>query len=150
MGSLGFHWIIMFQQFDELLLLGPILYILHCIINYFLKDIAVEDETLHAKQAASYFDGDFVSWDPKITTPPGLYAVSLPIGSARLSRLRFVNLIFGLLLLAVLEKSGVLVVTMPILFPFIFLYYTDCGSLFFVLFAEHLYRHEHFLYSSLV
>jgi alpha-1,2-glucosyltransferase len=123
---------------------------LHCILNYFLKDNAVEDEALHAKQAKSYYDGDFTSWDPRITTPPGLYAVSLLIGSARLSKLRVVNLIFGLLLLAILEKNGALVVTMPILFPFIFLYYTDCGSLFFVLLTEHLHKHEQFLYSSLV
>ncbi|KAK5127625.1 hypothetical protein LTR85_006966 [Meristemomyces frigidus] len=34
------------------------------------------DEVFHVRQAQQYCDGDFKYWDPKITTPPGLYLLS--------------------------------------------------------------------------
>ncbi|KNE58404.1 hypothetical protein AMAG_03980 [Allomyces macrogynus ATCC 38327] len=37
------------------------------------------DEPFHAVQAQAYCRGDWHVWDSKITTPPGLYAVSLAI-----------------------------------------------------------------------
>ena len=33
------------------------------------------DEIFHVRQAHRYCDGDLWTWDPKITTPPGLYLV---------------------------------------------------------------------------
>ncbi|KAE8689775.1 Actin 3 [Hibiscus syriacus] len=35
------------------------------------------DEIFHIPQAQKYCNGDFMSWDPMITTPPGLYYLSL-------------------------------------------------------------------------
>ncbi|RLM74744.1 hypothetical protein C2845_PM15G13500 [Panicum miliaceum] len=35
------------------------------------------DEIFHVPQARQYCHGDFLTWDPMITTPPGLYYVSL-------------------------------------------------------------------------
>jgi hypothetical protein len=37
-----------------------------------------KDEVFHVRQAQVYCSGDFQTWDPKITTPPGLY-VSISI-----------------------------------------------------------------------
>ena len=34
------------------------------------------DEVFHVRQAQAYYAGKFRTWDPKITTPPGLYIVS--------------------------------------------------------------------------
>ncbi|KAI7538973.1 hypothetical protein KC331_g10023, partial [Hortaea werneckii] len=34
------------------------------------------DEVFHVRQAQLYCAGNFHDWDPKITTPPGLYIVS--------------------------------------------------------------------------
>lgn len=33
------------------------------------------DEEFHYRQFSTYYGGDFKTWDPKITTPPGLYYV---------------------------------------------------------------------------
>ncbi|RWS24398.1 dol-P-Glc:Glc(2)Man(9)GlcNAc(2)-PP-Dol alpha-1:2-glucosyltransferase-like protein [Leptotrombidium deliense] len=38
---------------------------------------AYMDEEFHVKQAQKYCVGNFTSWDPKITTPPGLYVITL-------------------------------------------------------------------------
>ncbi|TKA78474.1 hypothetical protein B0A49_03851 [Cryomyces minteri] len=37
------------------------------------------DEVFHIRQAQTYCAGDFARWDPKITTPPGLYVLSYAI-----------------------------------------------------------------------
>lgn len=37
------------------------------------------DETFHVPQAQKYCSGAFREWDPKITTLPGLYLISLSI-----------------------------------------------------------------------
>ncbi|KAF8922192.1 glucosyltransferase [Mucidula mucida] len=39
------------------------------------------DEPFHIPQAQAYCQGDFQTWDPKITTPPGLYLMSLALKS---------------------------------------------------------------------
>lgn len=39
------------------------------------------DEIFHIPQAQQYCKGNFGSWDPMITTPPGLYYLSLPVAS---------------------------------------------------------------------
>ncbi|KAG9504535.1 glucosyltransferase [Fusarium musae] len=47
--------------------------------NYFRKEIhpADNDEVFHIPQAQKYCQGRFQEWDSKITTPPGLYLLSL-------------------------------------------------------------------------
>lgn len=37
----------------------------------------IQDELFHIPQAQRYCASDFHTWDPKLTTPPGLYAFSL-------------------------------------------------------------------------
>jgi alpha-1,2-glucosyltransferase len=53
------------------------------------------DEYFHVPQAQKFCQGDWHSWDPKITTPPGLYLVawafSLITGSCSTSALRALN-----------------------------------------------------------
>lgn len=138
----------MLAQFDIILLI--ILPVLHILVNHTLRDVAVEDEALHVKQARAYYHWDFMYWHHMITTPPGLYIVSMLSCSSRLYMLRPINLLFGSLIPVVADNTSILVVLMPIMFPFIFLYYTDCGSLFLVLLAEHLYHKEYFYSSALV
>jgi alpha-1,2-glucosyltransferase len=41
------------------------------------------DEVFHIPQAQGYCDGQFQTWDPKITTPPGLYLVSYAVVRTR-------------------------------------------------------------------
>jgi len=54
-----------------------------------------QDEIFHVPQAQKYCQGEWHSWDPKITTPPGLYLVawafSLITGSCNTSALRALN-----------------------------------------------------------
>ncbi|KAI7497037.1 hypothetical protein KC367_g6218 [Hortaea werneckii] len=75
------------------------------------------DEVFHVRQAQLYCAGNFHDWDPKITTPPGLYLVSyllsfsnwlnerfgfgfaLPLLACNLAALRLAN-VLGLALLA--------------------------------------------------
>lgn len=138
----------MLAQFDIVLLI--ILPVIYLILNQILKTVAFEDEALHAEQARAYYNWDFTYWNSMITTPPGLYVISMLTCSSALPILRLINLTFGMQITLVVENNGLLVGLMPILFPFMFMYYTDCGSLFLVLFSEHLYQKGHFLYSALV
>ena len=66
------------------------------------------DEEFHYRQFSTYYDGDFKTWDPKITTPPGLYYVqylfSQVLGSD-LSMMRSINaLIFSNIFLIFITK----------------------------------------------
>ncbi|XP_042444042.1 dol-P-Glc:Glc(2)Man(9)GlcNAc(2)-PP-Dol alpha-1,2-glucosyltransferase-like isoform X1 [Zingiber officinale] len=45
-------------------------------VNWFVRDPYM-DEIFHIPQAQHYCRGDFWTWDPMITTPPGLYYLSL-------------------------------------------------------------------------
>ncbi|XP_068611453.1 dol-P-Glc:Glc(2)Man(9)GlcNAc(2)-PP-Dol alpha-1,2-glucosyltransferase [Brachionichthys hirsutus] len=125
------------------------------------------DEIFHVPQAQKYCSGKFNEWDPMITTPPGLYLISVGLikpvawlagltGAVVCSTamLRFINLLFNsgnlyLLYLLVCKLHGrektrttsrrvlsaLSLSTFPALYFFNFLYYTDAGSTFFVLFA---------------
>ncbi|KAH0851644.1 LOW QUALITY PROTEIN: hypothetical protein HID58_094589, partial [Brassica napus] len=46
------------------------------IVNHIVPDPYM-DEIFHVPQAQQYCNGNFRSWDPMITTPPGLYYLSL-------------------------------------------------------------------------
>ncbi|VEL31785.1 unnamed protein product, partial [Protopolystoma xenopodis] len=37
------------------------------------------DEYFHLRQTLLFYSGNFSHWDPKITTPPGLYLVVLAL-----------------------------------------------------------------------
>ncbi|CAG8670258.1 14170_t:CDS:2, partial [Acaulospora morrowiae] len=119
------------------------------------------DEVFHVPQAQNYCEGKYSEWDPKLTTPPGLYIISniiiYPSYVTRLvdfcsiELLRATNLLFSagsyVLLWSILnhlhpyQNSNARAVNalslsmFPINWFFNFLYYTDSGSTFFVLLA---------------
>ncbi|CCG83456.1 Alpha-1,2 glucosyltransferase alg10 [Taphrina deformans PYCC 5710] len=116
------------------------------------------DEKFHAPQAAAYCRGQFLPYDPKLTTPPGLYLISYALSKigvpCTLSYLRGLNLFIGIILLPNLcgklydslhaaaiplevEWSQCLS-AMPILSFFSLLYYTDLASTYAVLLVYYL------------
>lgn len=113
----------------------------------------VIDEHFHIPQGISYCSGNFSHWDPKITTPPGLYLVSSVIGlfaECNIYNLRFVNLIascINLILFSSILKyvyygdknhmkiilQALNLAILPPLYFFSHVYYTDTLSLTFLL-----------------
>ncbi|KAF9213903.1 glucosyltransferase [Podila verticillata] len=112
------------------------------------------DEIFHIPQAQRYCAGDYWTWDPKLTTPPGLYVISnlllflqRPVCSTyflRLTNLIYPSIIFFTVasLLKQLHPhmtcrdryaTAAVAITFPILWFFNFMYYTDGGSTAFVL-----------------
>eukprot|EP00928_Gymnodinium_smaydae_P032643 TRINITY_DN23582_c0_g1_i1.p1 TRINITY_DN23582_c0_g1~~TRINITY_DN23582_c0_g1_i1.p1 ORF type:complete len:480 (-),score=52.98 TRINITY_DN23582_c0_g1_i1:205-1644(-) len=107
------------------------------------------DEIFHVAQAQRYCSGRFTEWDPKITTFPGLYLVATVLATpagCSVAALRAVNALFGVACLLVLflllrrrmsirkaALHALVLALYPINFFFTFLFYTDVGSLFFVL-----------------
>ncbi|CAO3565181.1 unnamed protein product [Mortierella alpina] len=113
-----------------------------------------QDEIHHIPQAQRYCNRDYWTWDPKLTTPPGLYVISnillaaqRPLCSTTL--LRLTNLIYPCIILftvaALLKdihphltqherfRTTAVILCFPLLWFFNFLYYTDGGSTAFVL-----------------
>ncbi|KAF5392521.1 hypothetical protein D9757_002197 [Collybiopsis confluens] len=117
------------------------------------------DEPFHVPQAQAYCNGDYATWDPKITTPPGLYIMSLLFKRAFMFKctLPMLRLTTTLTLLALpifltrlscfyrrirppsslLEPTADSIVwsLFPIAWFFGFLYYTEVPSLLFVVAA---------------
>lgn len=132
---------------------------------------AYMDEIFHIPQAQKYCAGNFKHWDPKITTPPGLYLVSVGLRhllstflpqvlECSLYHLRSVNLLFAFgnlyLCNAILNKlnfgqknfgfwhsafNALTLSQFPLLYFFTFLYYTDAGSTFAILLSYLLALH---------
>ncbi|ODQ59032.1 glycosyltransferase family 59 protein [Wickerhamomyces anomalus NRRL Y-366-8] len=128
----------------------PVLFLLSTFLTYTIsKHYVTEpfiDEIFHIPQTIQYFHGDFKTWDPKITTPPGLYYLGyvwskiikllhLPVNPIGLGTLRYLNTIGGTLVLPyvlnplfVLNPIGfwpVSLISFPVLSSFYTLYYTD-------------------------
>ncbi|KAJ3290580.1 glucosyltransferase [Borealophlyctis nickersoniae] len=111
------------------------------------------DEIFHIPQAQRYCNGDYFTWDPKLTTPPGLTA-----------KLRLINILFAIATLfvykAILDDlhgkstrhagQALVISFFPVAFFFHFVYYTDSGSTFFVLLAYLLGLRERFAFSAVV
>ncbi|PIA17127.1 hypothetical protein COEREDRAFT_41657 [Coemansia reversa NRRL 1564] len=118
------------------------------------------DEIFHVRQAQHYCKGDFDVWEPKLTTPPGLYLISLVLNMSltwimgnkdmcTIESLRITNWLLGLVLfwiifglvqqlhntISIWQKvtSTLTLSLFPISFFFHHLYYTDTGSLLLVL-----------------
>ncbi|KZS96161.1 glucosyltransferase [Sistotremastrum niveocremeum HHB9708] len=111
------------------------------------------DEPFHIPQAQAYCRGEWTSWDPKITTPPGLYLLSLVLQKLFMLRctlpmLRLTPLLSLLCLPLALNKllslhqrqpnhnnllspspESIIVASFPISWFFGFLYYTEVPSL---------------------
>ncbi|EGO27531.1 glycosyltransferase family 59 protein [Serpula lacrymans var. lacrymans S7.9] len=142
---------------------SPIPYVLYFIVCVFtLKELNMVvtepymDEPFHVPQALAYCRGEWTSWDPKITTPPGLYVLSvifhrifmfkctLPLLrlTATLTLLTL-PLVLGRLLAFYQRRrpppllspslEAVVLSFFPIAWFFGFLYYTDVPGLVFVL-----------------
>ena len=63
----------------RLVLLFLLVPIIHGTWLYYINTVVPVpylDEIFHIPQAQAYCDGQFQTWDPKITTPPGLHIVS--------------------------------------------------------------------------
>ncbi|QBM86532.1 alpha-1,2-glucosyltransferase [Metschnikowia aff. pulcherrima] len=103
------------------------------------------DEIFHLRQCQTYCRHDFLNWDDKITTPPGLYILGTVYShilhafgvrdSCGPTALRSLNLVAGAVALPLvlsLVKSAnfwkINVVSLPILFTYYFLFYTDAWS----------------------
>jgi alpha-1,2-glucosyltransferase len=58
---------------------GLIVVLLGCVLILYHHKVSTPymDEIFHVPQAQRYCDSDFTNYDPKITTPPGLYLISL-------------------------------------------------------------------------
>ncbi|KAF9973965.1 glucosyltransferase [Actinomortierella ambigua] len=113
------------------------------------------DEIFHIPQAQRYCQGDYWTWDPKLTTPPGLYVISnlmlfakRPICTALALRLtNFIYPVVSFFAMAAILKhmhgprmtrsecytASAVVLLFPMTWFFNFLYYTDGGSTTFVL-----------------
>ncbi|KAJ7275481.1 glucosyltransferase [Mycena haematopus] len=114
------------------------------------------DEPFHIPQAQAYCRGEFDVWDPKITTPPGLYILSLLLKKAFMLKcnvpmLRLTTMLPLLALPPVLTRlmcyhqrdrpsarilspnlDAIILSGFPIAWFFGFLYYTEVPSLLFV------------------
>ncbi|KAJ9499757.1 glucosyltransferase [Exophiala xenobiotica] len=114
------------------------------------------DEVFHIPQAQAYWLGKWSQWDPKITTPPGLYIFSYIVNSVRdffylnfkpsVNEWRAINVFLLYLLLVALyiltavgrktvNHDSILqrefsILSFPLIFFFSALYYTDLFSVF--------------------
>ncbi|KAG7818064.1 hypothetical protein KL928_003065 [Ogataea angusta] len=100
------------------------------------------DEIFHVNQVKEYWNGNFDSWDSKITTPPGLYYLAywwLKLTGLEFSiaNLRLLNLFGGVLLIIttlVVKKrynpglSALSLFSSPLLTIYYTLFYTDIWS----------------------
>ncbi|KAG1757259.1 glycosyltransferase family 59 protein [Suillus lakei] len=110
------------------------------------------DEPFHVPQALTYCRGEWSTWDPKITTPPGLYMLSVLLHrifmfKCNLALLRFTTTLTLFVLPLVLTRllafhqrrhfppklapsmEALVLSTFPIAWFFGFLYYTEVPSL---------------------
>ncbi|KAK5171057.1 glucosyltransferase [Saxophila tyrrhenica] len=119
------------------------------------------DEVFHVRQAQNYCQNRFDVWDPKITTPPGLYLLSYivsPVVGCDIFWLRSLNVFCLVALQAVVtwtyplrkpggydhwasQHSALNVTLFPPLFFFAALYYTDVPSTLSVLIFYWLFLH---------
>ena len=118
------------------------------------------DEVFHVAQAQAYCAGNFRRWDPKITTPPGLYLLSYLLHQAKhcilggtfcaLANLRWLNSLVASFVIpaqawhvyrqselghdrATSFHTVMNIALFPLIFFFSALYYTDVCSVSFVL-----------------
>lgn len=123
------------------------------------------DEVFHVPQVQAYWNGKWSQWDPKITTPPGLYGFAYLVNSFRgymdptmkptTDEWRYVNavllymVLISLYILVAVGKRTVVsdnvlqrefnVILFPLLFFFSALFYTDLFSVFTVVLNQTLW-----------
>jgi alpha-1,2-glucosyltransferase len=96
---------------------------------------AYMDEVFHFNQTLRFHRNNF-TYDPKITTPPGLYVIYL-LPAMNIYIARAFNLLVGFTTAAVLKRLGgsALLVLFPVSFFYHFLFYTDSLSTLLILLA---------------
>ncbi|ODQ79902.1 glycosyltransferase family 59 protein [Babjeviella inositovora NRRL Y-12698] len=128
----------------------PVFLTFCCISFRAISDRVTEpfiDEIFHLRQCQQYCGGDFYTWDPKITTPPGLYYLGYAwaygldrlglVDACGISALRSLNLMGGVVCLQLLfsftqkHSHGVWstnLTAFPLLVVYYFIFYTDIWS----------------------
>lgn len=108
------------------------------------------DERFHLRQCATYCALKFSEWDNKITTPPGLYLLGFIYSklleflgienNCGVTALRSLNFIGGTIILPLILSFlatnnywKVNIVSLPLLYTYYFLFYTDVWSTIFVI-----------------
>ncbi|QLG73035.1 hypothetical protein HG535_0E01190 [Zygotorulaspora mrakii] len=110
------------------------------------------DERFHIGQTLQYISGNWNTWDPKITTPPGLYILGcleykffrIFTSWSTLTILRIVNLFGGIFVLPVMVLRPlflfnaigfwpIALMSFPLMATYYYLYYTDIWSTIFIL-----------------
>lgn len=93
----------------------------------------VIDEEFHLPQGLAYCRGDWAHWEPKLTTPPGLYLLSALLSPAlgcSVRALRVSSLLLSAVGLALLARRGIArLALLPPLCLLAQLYYTDAAAL---------------------
>ena len=135
----------------------PLLVILFTFLTYALSTHYVThkfiDEIFHISMVEQYYSGDLRTWNPKITTPPGLYYLGLvwskivsiipikcnPVG---LTSLRLLNTFGGTIALPIALNPLFLlnpvgwwptsIMLFPVLSTYYYLFYTDVWSTVFI------------------
>ena len=122
--------------------------VIGAVFQFKVKELIV-DEFFHVRQAQEYCNNGirFGNYDPKLTTPAGPYIFSWIIHwilniKCSLSFLRCTSMIYGCAMPWMLKRilnsnmgQALDLCLFPPLFFFHFLYYTDSGSVFWILFA---------------
>jgi alpha-1,2-glucosyltransferase len=120
---------------DSVLVLGSAL-----VVNWYHSEPYM-DEIFHVRQLGKYLEGDFASWDQKITTLPGLYFLTyavlkvIPLHNilplVQVCRLFNASIIFPIFI--ILKKYSPCTEKLILLYPPLFmssvLFYTDTVSL---------------------
>lgn len=141
--SLVFNW---FIGWPIMAILFPT--ITYVVSRHYATDKFI-DEIFHVSMVEQYYHGDIWTWNPKITTPPGLYYIGLvwskliqslriPCNPVGLSSLRMLNTFGGTIALPLaLNPIFVLnpvswwpttIMAFPVLSTYYYLFYTDVWS----------------------
>ncbi|CAG9801046.1 unnamed protein product [Chironomus riparius] len=129
---------------------------------------SVIDELFHVEQGLNYCYGFFQEWNPKITTLPGLYLLTLLTPRCSLYNLRMIPLvcsvinfylIYGIRLMLIDDKNDrgrlkvlidtMSIATLPPLYFFSFVYYTDVPSMTSILLTFYFALKEKYQLSSI-
>jgi alpha-1,2-glucosyltransferase len=145
--SFVFNWFIGWPMITALFI-----FLTYTISKYYVTDKFI-DEIFHVTMVEQYFSGDLRTWNPKITTPPGLYflgliwskAISflhLPCDPVGLTSLRMLNTLGGTIALPLALNPIFLlnpvgwwptsIMLFPVLSTYYYLFYTDVWSTVFI------------------
>lgn len=138
--------------------------ILHFLVSFCLPE-PFADEVSHVPQAMKYLEGKYKTWNPMITTPPGLYIASVALlyplkrmGLYKSKRatifFRIINPMMSILFLLLSDTDklwkNTIILLIPILYPYTHLFYTDVASMLLVHISSQFYFSREYYKSALV